>query len=342
VITGDATATAHDLADGSACLRINNGDCGTGNLGGGNGESTDSMMPSVIADGNAEVASIPTAACARVNAGDCAGAGSGTPNTGVPVITGDATATVSDLVDGVVCVRVNGGACGTDDQGTGDGGANTTGSVVPSLTADANARVADIPVDACARINAGDCGDGADTGTGTDVNPIVPTIVADVTATARDGAVAGICLSINGGDCGIGGGGADGPGTGGGDSDGDGRRDPDGAGSVGGDSETAGSGMDGPDVGGAWADGSVGGTFSDAIPVATVGGITLFGDGVAPGLVGGNTQLVSGQLTGNPTDDGKDPRLAHTGSSATMLVLLVGGLLSMLMSALLLGWRRRN
>jgi LPXTG-motif cell wall-anchored protein len=41
-------------------------------------------------------------------------------------------------------------------------------------------------------------------------------------------------------------------------------------------------------------------------------------------------------------DDGRDPRLAQTGSSAVMLWLLLGGLLSMLMSALMLGWRWRR
>jgi LPXTG-motif cell wall-anchored protein len=52
--------------------------------------------------------------------------------------------------------------------------------------------------------------------------------------------------------------------------------------------------------------------------------------------------LVTSQLTDYPTGDGKHPRLARTGSTAAMLGLLVGGLLSLLLAGPLLARRRRN
>ena len=46
VVTGDATATADNLADGAACLRINGGDCGTDGDGSGGGtDPVTSVLP---------------------------------------------------------------------------------------------------------------------------------------------------------------------------------------------------------------------------------------------------------------------------------------------------------
>ena len=124
----------------------------------------------------------------------------------VPVIAGDGTATIEDQADGAVCLRINGGDCGTTDGGTGgdSGGDSTTGTVVPSGVALLRARAAGMPADACARVNAGDCGT-SDGGTGGDTgddNTVVPVIAGDGTATIEDQADGTVCLRINGGDCG--------------------------------------------------------------------------------------------------------------------------------------------
>ena len=77
--------------------------------------------------------------------------------------------------------------------------------------------------------------------------------------------------------------------------------------------------------------------------MATVSGNVRFGDGVLPGQLVGDVQLVTSRLALDPAGDGNDSRLAHTGSSAGMLGLLVGGMLSLVISGLLLGrGGRRN
>ena len=87
-------------------------------------------MPSLIADGNARALDTPVTACVRINADDCTGTGgtdgdNGTDgNPDLPAIAADSTAVVGDQLDGVVCLRINGGDCGdgTDDgTGTGNG-----------------------------------------------------------------------------------------------------------------------------------------------------------------------------------------------------------------------------
>ena len=134
VIAGDGTATAGDLADGAACLRINGGDCGTEAGTDGGSDTTGAVVPSAIALLTGDVAGIPADACVRVNAGDC-GSGNGatddstgTDNTVVPVIAGDGTATALGLVDGAACLRINGGDCGIRRGGTGGGGAGGGGT----------------------------------------------------------------------------------------------------------------------------------------------------------------------------------------------------------------------
>jgi LPXTG-motif cell wall-anchored protein len=302
------------------------------------------------ANAHARAVGIPVDACVRINAGDCADAGAGTANPGsgrnsavAPVITGDANATVDRLVDAAICLRVNAGGCGTEGAETAD----TTGSVVPSVIGDVTTQVADIPVNACVRINAGDCGNGTDPAGGTDPNRALPTIGSDVTLTAGELADGVVCLRINGGDCGQTAGSSDPTGSGPGS-------DP--AGTPGG-SDPTGSGA-GPDREGVdparyaslgaeadrfGGDGSVMGMFASAAPVATVGGTIRFSGGVLHGqLFGAEVWPVVSRLALDPAGTGKSSQLAHTGSGAAMLPLLIGGLLSLLMAGPLLARRRRN
>ena len=65
--------------------------------------------------------------------------------------------------------------------------------------------------------------------------------------------------------------------------------------------------------------------------------IRFFNEVLRGQLVGGDAWSLTGDRRG-----GGDPRLAHTGSSAAMLGLLVAGLLSLLMAGSLLARRRRN
>ena len=284
VITGDATATAANLADGAACLRINGGTCDATD-GDGSGGGTDPASsalprssvtatvvsnprlgrtalrsPSVIADGNADAVGNQALACVRVNAGDCDG-GSATPTQGpgpanqvVPVITGDATATAANLADGTVCLRINGGSCGDTNQGSDDSG-GTDNTIVGR---------ADTSVDAS-----------------------LPTLGSADTPTARG--VLGICLRLGGGSCT--GGGVDG--SGGGGTGGPLGRGPSGRGDGRIDSDGNGSGRSGSIDGGFFLD------FDGGVAADTVG----FGDRFGVGdnhLGGGDVRLVTSRLTLDP------------------------------------------
>ncbi len=339
----------------NACVRLNAGNCmgGNGSASTGNGSTSNtagSVVPSVIGDAHANVVRSPVDACLRVNAGGCGNAadpGSGTSpgSTGAPVIAGDAQATVSRVADAVICLRVNGGACGTGSRGA----AGSTASLVPSVIGDVAADVADIPVSACLRLNAGDCGNGTDRVTGGDANPILPTIGSGLTVTAGDLVDAVGCVRINGGSCGATAGGSDGTGPGGG-SGGTGATDPtggsDGTGS-GGRTDRGGSdpnrfGRLGIAADRPTGDGSVKGIVQNAAPVATVPTTIRFLGGIVGGqLFGGQVLPVTSQPAVDPAGRASD-QLAHTGSSAAMLPLLIGGLLALLLAGPLLTGRRRS
>ena len=81
----------------------------------------------------------------------------------------------------------------------------------PQVKADANAEAADMSVDGCVRVNAGDCdGSGVPNQQPGDDTTAAPVVTGDATATADDLADATACLRINGGDCGTNGDGSGG------------------------------------------------------------------------------------------------------------------------------------
>jgi LPXTG-motif cell wall-anchored protein len=88
---------------------------------------------------------------------------------------------------------------------------------------------------------------------------------------------------------------------------------------------------------------AVGAVFAAAIPVTAEPGAIGFGDaGIADQLFGGEVQPVTSRMAQEPAGNGTESRLAHTGSTAAMLVLLIGGLLSLLIAGPLLGRRRKR
>ncbi|HWJ53821.1 MAG TPA: LPXTG cell wall anchor domain-containing protein, partial [Propionibacteriaceae bacterium] len=178
-------------------------------------------------------------------------------------------------------------------------------------------------------------------------NTMVPVIAGDGTATALGLVDGAACLRINGGDCGIGGGGTGG-GTGGGGTGGGLGGDGSGGGGTGGGlggdaSVDDGTGTDGSDGIRFNADGLTDGLGVGFGNAAALVALASFGDaGLSGQLFGGDVQLVSGRLALDPAGDREDQRLAHTGSSGAMLGLLVGGLLLLLMAGPLLLRRRRS
>ena len=215
MIAGDGTATADNLANGTACLRINGGDCSTaagtdGSTGGGGSDTTSTVAPRGIALLRARAAGTPANACARINTGDCSN-GTDPGNTGsgettmVPVIAGDGTATADNLANGTACLRINGGDCSTaagTDGSTGGGGSDTTSTVAPRGIALLRARSGRHPGQRLCpdqhrrlqqRTDPGNTGSGETT--------MVPVITGDGTTTADNLANGTACLRINGGDC---------------------------------------------------------------------------------------------------------------------------------------------
>ena len=105
VVTGDATATADDLADAAACLRINGGDCGDNDPGSDGTGGTDNTTVARLVGG----------------LGDPNAGADISVDSSVPTLSSDDTATARGVLG--ICLRINGGSCaGEDSGGSGDGG----------------------------------------------------------------------------------------------------------------------------------------------------------------------------------------------------------------------------